>query len=278
MKQAKVIILAGQSNAVGVGYVRYLPKHFDAETVQRLTQKFEKIQISYVSHDIRSDGFVPTGVNCTEESKDTFGPELGIADYLDGVCPEEEFFIVKCAFGGSDMYNGWRSPKSGVPYREELEAEPRKALVDPAYQFPGWCYNACVKQIRKSLDELKDKGYEPAIIGFCWMQGEADSPPPHSEPYIGRYDCMLRDLRETFAPYFEKCVFVDAGISTTWIDYELMNANKKAYAEANGYKFIDTIAAGLTTGIEPEEAPDIYHYGAGSVIKLGRMFAEGVIA
>ena len=33
MKKADIIILSGQSNAVGVGYVRYLPAHFPAETV-----------------------------------------------------------------------------------------------------------------------------------------------------------------------------------------------------------------------------------------------------
>lgn len=277
MKQAKVIVLAGQSNAVGVGFVKYLPKYFDGETVQRLTGHFEKIKISYMSHDIQNEGFVPVSVNCTEETKDTFGPELGIADYLNEVYPEEEFFIVKCAFGGSDMFNGWRSPTSGVPYREELVAEPKKALVDPAYQFPGWCYNALIKRLEKSLDELKSKGYEPKIMGFCWMQGEADSAPPHGETYISRYDSMLHDLKETFAPYFDGCVFADAGISEIWVDYEQMNARKKAYAEANGHKFVDTIAAGLTTRFEPEEEPDIYHYDAGSVIKLGRMFGEAVI-
>lgn len=277
MKQAKIIILAGQSNAVGVGFVKYLPKYFDAATVARLTGGFDNVKISYASHDIQSEGFVKTTVNCTEETKDTFGPELGMADYLSEVCPDETFFIVKCAFGGSNMFNGWRSPSSGVPYREELVAEPQKALVDPGYQFPGWCYNALIKRLRLSLSELTSAGFEPKIVGFCWMQGEADSAPPHAEPYIDRYDCMLRDLKETFAPYFDECVFVDAGISEIWVDYEQMNNRKCAYAEANGHKFVDTIAAGLTTRFEPEEAPDIYHYDAGSVMKLGRMFAEGVM-
>ncbi len=278
MKQAKIIILAGQSNAVGVGFVKYLPKYFNETEVQRLTKHFEKIHISYISHDIQSDGFVATGINCTEETKNTFGPELGMADYLSEAYPDEEFYIVKCAFGGSDMFNGWRSPSSGVPYREELTAEPKKALVDPAYQFPGWCYNALVKRLTQSIDALKATGFDPKIIGFCWMQGEADSAPPHAEPYIDRYDCMLRDLKDTFAPYFDECSYADAGISEIWVDYEKMNENKKAYADAHGYRFIDTIAAGLTTRYEPEEEPDIYHYDAGSVMKLGRMFGKAILS
>ena len=277
MKQAKVIILAGQSNAVGVGFVKYLPKYFDTEVCQKLRSPFEHIQISYVSHDIQSNGFVPTTINCTEETKDTFGPELGMAEYLSEASPDEDFFIVKCAFGGSDMFNGWRSPSSGVPYREELMAEPKKALVDPAYQFPGWCYNALVKRLRQSLDALKAAGLDPQIIGFCWMQGEADSAPPHAEPYIGRYECMLKDLKETFSPHFDGCHYADAGISEIWVDYEQMNTKKKAFADANGYSFVDTVGAGLTTRFEPEEEPDIYHYDAGSVMQLGRMFAQAIL-
>jgi len=277
MKTAKVIILAGQSNAVGVGFIKYLPRYFDEATVARLMEGYERVRIHYASHDIRNHSFVKTTVNCTEATKNTVGPEMGIAKRLTERTPDEDYFIVKCAFGGSDMHNGWRSPQSGVPYREELTAEPAKALVDPAYQFPGWCYNALIKLIRDSFAQLETAGYVPEVIGFCWMQGEADSLPPFADPYIDRYDCMLRDLRDTFAPRFDRCVYADAGISEIWGDYELMNARKRAYAETHGHVFVDTVAAGLTTRLEPEEEPDTYHYDAGSVIKLGEMFADAVL-
>ena len=277
MKEAKIIVLAGQSNAVGVGFTKYLSRYFDADRVTRLINGYERIKIHYASHDIQNSGFEKVSINCTERTKDTFGPELGMAEYLTEISPQETYFIVKCAFGGSDMYNGWRSPTSGVPYREELTADPPKALSDPAYQFPGWCYNALYKLLRESISLLESQEYTPVVKGFCWMQGEADSAPPHAEPYIERYACLLRDLKESFSPYFDQCVFVDAGISEIWVDYEQLNARKKAYAEENGHRFVDTVAAGLTTRFEPEEEPDIYHYDAASVIKLGHMFGEGVI-
>ncbi|MBE6585504.1 MAG: sialate O-acetylesterase [Ruminococcaceae bacterium] len=278
MKQANIIVLAGQSNAVGVGYVKYLSKYFSEDRVKRLLEGFENIKISYISHDIQNDGFQKTTIRCTEETKETFGPELGIAEYLNEVHPGEEFFIIKCAFGGSDMHNGWRSPSSGVSYREELTAEPQKALVDPSYQFPGWCYNTLYKLLRKNFSELISEGYAPVVQGFCWMQGEADSAPPHAEPYMYRYDCLLNDVKASFAPYFERCAFVDAGISQVWVDYEQMNAAKQAYALSNGHGFVDTVGAGFTTSREPEEAPDIYHYDADATLNLGRMFAKAVIA
>ena len=82
MKKANVIVLAGQSNAVGVGYTKYLSKHFDDQTVRKFYEGYENVQIDYLSHGIKSGGFVKTTVNCTEAAKDTLGPELGIAKYL----------------------------------------------------------------------------------------------------------------------------------------------------------------------------------------------------
>lgn len=180
MKQAKVIVLAGQSNAVGAGFVKYLPRHYDAETVKRFTGGYDRVKISYIPHDIQSEGFVNVTVNCTEEVKDTFGPKVGMADYLTEACPDEEFFMVKCADHSFLLDAG----------RGGFGTAPRRALHRPI---------------------------------------------------------------------------------------QLMNTRKRAYAEAHGHRFMDTVTAGLTTRLEPEEEPDVYHYDAGSVMKLGRMFGEGVM-
>lgn len=275
MKKANIILLAGQSNAVGVGFTKYLPKTFNSDVIAKIRAGYDKILISYASHDIVSDGFVKTSVNCTEKSKDTLGPEVGIAKALDEKYPDEEFFIIKCAYGGTNICNDWRSPSSGVPYREELNAEPAKAIASPEFRFPGWCYNSLIKLLRSSLEELKQKGYEPHVIGFCWMQGESDACSPETlEPYIFRYDCMLKDLRAAFPALFDECIYVDAGVSTIWAHYEKMNEYKKKYASENGYRYVDTIGAGLTTLTEPEEAPDTYHYDCASTVKLGELFAS----
>lgn len=274
MKKANIIILAGQSNAVGVGFTKYLPEHFDKDTVDLFYRGFDNIPIWYVSHDIKSQGFVKTRVNCTEASKDTLGPEVGIAKVLTEAYPNEIFYIIKCAFGATNMNNDWRAPSSGVPYREELVAEPARAIIDPAYRFPGWCYNACFKLLSESFNALLQEGLTPCVKAFCWMQGEGDSTHPYVDDYAKRYDALLTDLKQSFAPYFEECVFIDAGISEIWENYEGMNAVKAAYAKENHHIFIDTIGAGLTTRTEPYEEPDIYHYDVTSVLKLGEMFAK----
>ncbi len=277
MKKAKVILLSGQSNAVGVGHVKYLSKHFDNETANKFKEGYGNVLIHYISHDIENVGFEPVRVNQAEKSKDTLGPEVGIAKKLTEKYPGEQFFIIKCAFGGSDMNTGWRSPSSGAPYDKERTVEYAKAINDPKFRFPGWCYHEQIRAIDGGFAELRAMGYEPEIVAFCWMQGESDSGNPTcAEPYIDRYDCMLRDLRERYAPAFENCTYIDAAISERWVNYECMNANKKAYAEKMGYKFIDTVAEGFTTKFEPEEAPDTAHYDLNCVVRLGELFAEFV--
>ncbi len=277
MKKAKVVLLSGQSNAVGVGHIKYLPKYFDEETINVFRNGYDNILIHYISHDIENEGFDKVRVNQAEKNKDTLGPEVGIAKKLTEKYPEEQFFIIKCAFGGSDMNMGWRSPSSGAPYDKDLVVEYAKAINDPHFRSPGWCYHEQIRAIDDGFAALKEMGYEPEVVAFCWMQGESDSGNVVClEPYIDRYDAMLRDLREGYAPAFENCTYIDAGISERWGNYEQMNANKKAYAEKNGYNFIDTVAAGFTTAFEPEEAPDTAHYDLNWTVKLGELFADFV--
>lgn len=277
MKRAKVIVLSGQSNAVGVGHVKYLPEFYDNETIERFRAGFDNILIRYISHDIRNETFAKVSVNQTEKRKDTLGPEVGIAKKLSEKYPDERFFIIKCAFGGSDMHVGWRSPSSGVPYDPEMAVEPAKAISDSAYRPEGWCYHQQICVLDSAFAELEAMGYEPEVVAFCWMQGESDSASPvKADSYIFRYDCLLHDLRERYPSAFENCTYIDAGISEMWGNYEQMNARKRDYAEKNGHRFIDTIAAGLTTRNEPKENPDTAHYDASSTVKLGELFAEFV--
>ena len=111
------------------------------------------------------------------------------------------------------------------------------------------------------------------------MQGESDADSLASvNNYKVYFDNFINDLRKEFAQYMDGCVFVDAGISEVWNCYREMNAFKRDYATNHKkFVFLDTIAAGLTTQYEPVEAPDIYHYDSGSIIKLGQLFAKTIL-
>lgn len=282
MKKADIIILSGQSNAVGVGHVSCLPEHFDAQTIKKWEEGYPGILINYFSHDKKSGGFVRTSTGCTEAKKYTIGPELGIADALDKKYPGREFFIVKCAFGGMSMRKDFLSPSGGEEYDAGSYADQLPGIVAcieaGAVARPSWCYNELVKILSESAEYLKSRGYEPAVRAFCWMQGENDAcDQSATEHYIFRYGCMLKDLAGAFPGMFDECTYIDAGISDVWPFYLQLNAAKKKYADESPDRvYIDTIAEGLTTEHEPPEAPDTYHYDSDCVIKLGHLFADAM--
>lgn len=271
MKKADIIVIAGQSNAVGCSEVRCLPKHFPANRIKKWSDGYENIKINYFSHNKKSGGFVKTAFYCTALDEDTFGPEVGIAEALDEKYPGKEFFIVKCAFGGVTLYHDFFSPSCGGKY------DPGSTADETGSSAPGGCYNELVKIVSESLDLLKKSGYEPEIKAFCWMQGESDANNEDATAaYERNYGALLHDIKTRFSGYADGCRFIDAGISTVWERYERINEIKREYAETHAdCVFIDTIGEGLTTMSEPFEQPDIGHYDSDSMIKLGRLFSEG---
>ncbi len=276
MKKANIIVISGQSNAVGCSYVDCLPKHFSKEQIKIWDNGYENIKINYYSHNKKSGGFEKTAFYCTALDEGTFGPEVGIAETLDEKYPGEEFFIVKCAFGGVTLDHGFLPPSASDKYDPLAFAEP--AQGNEITGRPGWCYNELARLLSESIAELENSGYEPGIIAFCWMQGESDA---NSEAatvsYAHNYDAMLRDLKTDFSPYMDGCTFIDAGISAVWERYERMNEIKRKYAKDHpNCVFIDTIGEGLHTRNEPFEEPDIGHYDSDSMIKLGRLFAAAM--
>lgn len=276
MKKAKIILLTGQSNAVGVGHCQYLPVHFSPEKVQEYRAGYPDVQINYYSHDKKSNGFVTTGLNCTELTKDTFGPEVGMAEVLTQRYPGQQIFIVKCAYGGSCLWHDWISPSCGEAYCAQAHDD---AAVAEHYRDFGWCYNELCRILPDSIKTLEAQGYVPEIVAFCWMQGEGDADiPEHVAQYERLYQTMLDDIHAAYGKYFAKdCVYVDGGISEIWTLWREINEVKRAHAASapNSY-YLDTVGAGLTTLNEPQPEPDIYHYDADSTVKLGHMFAEHI--
>ncbi len=283
MKKARIIVLSGQSNAVGVGHVKYLNRSCSDEKIEEYFNGYENIKINYYSHDKKSDGFTKTSKGCTEIQKDTIGPEVAMAEYLNTKFPGEEFFIVKFAMGGANLMRDFLSPSSGGYYNVDEFKNEYDGFIDAFFGGkplrPGWCYNGLISLLRDSIEDLKEKGYDPEIIGFCWMQGEGDSVTLENvNNYRVYFDNFINDFKSEFSAYFKNCVFVDAGISDHWNCHKEMNEFKKEYAENHSdFVFADTIANGLTTKYEPFEEPDVAHYDCESVIKLGQLFIKEII-
>ena len=261
-KEAVVILLAGQSNAAGCSHDAYLQKNVTPEQYAEYERGYDNVYINYfASGTNQSDGFVKCKARQGEFGT-CFGPELGLAEKLNELYPEKTFFIVKYAWGGTNLYEQWLSPSSNGE--------------------TGALYNGFVEYVSNSIRYLELKNYKVTIEGMCWMQGESDSiedgPTQNYEEHLNN---LISDIRAEFADYASNdgIAFVDAYIAATifWKNYIRINEAKQAVADSNPKNaVIDTIAEGLTVVNEPTDEPDIAHYDSMSEIKLGHLFAQEV--
>ena len=261
-REAVVILLGGQSNASGCSLDEYLEKNTSPEKYEEYQTGYENVYINYLSGANTSGGFV-TCKTLQGELAGAFGPELGLAEMLHETYPDRTFFIIKCAWGGTDLFSQWLSPSS-----------------DGA---TGELYRSFKAFVEASMEYLIDKNYNARIEGMCWMQGESDSfSVEASEGYGEHLLNFIEDIREDFSEYAadDGIAFVDAYIADNpvyWVYCEAVNRCKREISEASELNaLVDTIAAGLTTSAEPEGNPDMAHYDSLSEIRLGQLFAEAL--
>ncbi len=262
-KTVRVVLLGGQSNASGCSRDDYLQKYVSEEKYAEYKNGYDNVYINYLSGAKTSNGFVKCAT-LQGEMDGCFGPELGIAEKLHEAYPDETIFIIKCAWGGTNLYDQWLSPSS-------------KGKM-------GDLYKQFVEFVHTSIDYLESKNYNVKIEAMCWMQGESDSfSTDQGENYEIRLTNFISDIRQEFKQYASNngIAFVDAYIADNpalWIYCDLVNTSKKAVADSSIMNVvIDTITQGLTCHEEPEGTPDIAHYDSMSGIKLGNLFAEEAI-
>ncbi len=255
---AKVILLGGQSNAEGVSLVGALPSRVSAEKYAEYTNGYSNVQIMYgnVGGGIFSDSFVNTkaGQGTTPEF---FGPELGIAEYLATNFPDEKFYIIKYAKGGSILDTEWYSAKTGTPL----------TLLEGFTSF-----------VSNGLAQLEAQGLTPKIVGFVWNQGESDALWwDQAERYYANLSGMVDYVRTTFADYASAkgIGFMDASIhGAAWNAYMCVNNHKYNFSLTSPINFYIEIQK---YDIKPlEDSQDIAHYGALSMLKLGNLYGAEI--
>lgn len=263
-KRATVILLGGQSNAAGCSRDEYLRLYVSNGQYAEYEAGYDNVYINYyVSGNNVSNEFVKCSTNQGEPGG-YFGPELGMAQRLNDMYPDETFFIIKCAWSGSNLYQEWLSPSSPGP--------------------TGEYYTNFVEYVNTSIDYLISKNYDVSIAGMCWMQGESDSfGTDTATDYQDRLATFVDDLRKEFADHSVEggMAFIDAYIadSVLWTHYMLLNASKKAVANMSPLNsVIDTISEGLTVTEEPASDPDLAHYDAVSELRLGQLFVEELLS
>ena len=258
-KEAKVILLLGQSNATGSSITAYLQKNIPAEQFARYEQGFESVLINYCldDHNATSGGqFVPVDLTCGATTG-FFGPEVGMAEVISEAYPDETVFILKYTMSGYSLHYHW------------LCAGQR-----------GSIYEACLVFLTSRLDYLRQQGYDPRVEAICWMQGESDTTDFKASHYYDNQVAFASYLREDLAAYApeEGICFIDAGISNSPYcepAYPAINEAKVRFSELSPLNlYFSTIDLGFTIHKEPEGEPDWGHYDSLCELELGRIFGR----
>ena len=261
---AKVIVIAGQSNAAGTTFNSYLQKNGSAEQYAKYQNGFPNVKIYFtcgsgsngVSHTNVVEEFVEVKIGQGYVSY-TFGPELALAAYLAENYPDEQFYIIKYAIGGTAMDIQWNA----------LDANKRQ------------CLDELEAKIDSGLALLEAEGLNPEILAFIWMQGEGDAnPASRTAPYYNYQKALIGELRERYADYAVDgdVPFIDTEISNDgfWAASYMINDAKNDIAEESGRNYIiDTNYYGLTTRYENN---DLAHYDSTSMILLGQLYAKKI--
>lgn len=263
-QDAKIIILAGQSNAAGCSRDEYLKMNVSESKYQEYENGYDNIYINYfISNSNISSKFVKCRNN-QGEAGGFFGPELGLAEELNKQYPDQLFFIIKYTWSGTNLYDQWLSSSS--------------------FGNTGKLYEQFIEFTKTSIKYLVSKNYNVSIEGMCWMQGESDA-----SSYLPSYNYemhllnFITDIRKEFSQYASRdgIAFIDAYIAEStgyWPYSEMVNKAKKNVAKMSYYNYvIDTEKEGLTCTNEPFENPDRAHYDSLSEIKLGYLFAINLI-
>ena len=263
-----VVIISGQSNAVGCTKVEYIPETVGFERYQAFLNGYPEIQIAhdcwtkdwpasggvtfYPQNTSRNNNFVKTALG-QGNGLETFGPEIGIAEEMHERYANK-LYLIKFACGGSNLKDDWLARTSPM-------------------------YPKLIQYVKNQMDNLVKKGLKPTIKAFCWMQGEGDSYSGYYQVYQDNLRSFVSNIRTDLRDLAGNMdiPFIDAGISdaTEWQYYKEVNAAKAAFAEESPNNiYIDTIAAGMHTNKEPTFNPDICHYDSDSEILLGHLFAQ----
>ena len=273
---SRIIVMAGQSNGAGVGHYEYLNNSLTEDKIAEINNGYDNVLLTGYSHGLYLDGFRKVYADkrsMTGGTNGTFGFEVGLADRLSKVFPDETTYIVKYAYGGSSLNHDWISPTG----RENIEVVP--AFVN-GYDR-GWLYDGLETSMNYAIEVISQATNAiPMVEAFMWMQGEADADLQVStDLYLTTFNMLIDDFTTTFADNISyKFAVYDAAISETsiWPLCKQMNSIKRSRVDDHNV-YIETNDR-LTTRFEPMGTyTDEAHYDAACYIDLGHMFADAYL-
>ena len=259
----KVILLSGQSNAVGYSYNNFSRgSDFTGERLEAARNGYPKVLIRFSNNPfeqaaepqygpVSNTAFEPVtfGQGSVSPYPDylAFGPEVGIAETLTAAYPDETFYIVKCSTSGASLLTRFNPADKKNPTN---------------------LYSEMVSFTEGALSDLKAEGLAPEIIAFCWIHGGADSA-GNPAVYIDTYKALLDGLKTDLAEYMPEngMSVIDAGIDTiSNTNAEALNAAKERFASGSSKRYFFPVTD-LKLGANQ-------HFTGDSMVVIGNRFGD----
>jgi lysophospholipase L1-like esterase len=262
-KQVDLLIVAGQSNAVGA----------DTNPDEMLTDEADqKIMFWWKcgdpppdQHDSMSGGkwthlrAQPLGdpkkprqgrqYGNFAHPDGGFGPEIGFARTL-YAHENTPLAVVKVAFSGTGLRRDWD------------HSDPGDA---------GACYRSLIAETKAAIAAAKKDGSELRPRAFGWVQGESDANASDSVIYARNLDAMLAAIRrELNAPQLAALIAVNTKFSAGKNQFMpvIIEQQKLAASFDARFEYVDTSAATVANNV---------HYDSAGTLEVGRLFAESLL-
>jgi hypothetical protein len=237
MERINVLLIAGQSNALGISRFEELPAE---------KQRSYDIEIYFNTNTENENNGVWQKVRPGLGHKpDRFGLELPAAHVLSAT--GEKWIIIKYASDGTALYDRWNKARSAEDY------------------------NALVDTIRTAVRDLRAKGLEPMFRGLLWQQGCSDAIKAHTAAeYEQNLHAFVENVRaETVADLPVAIGSVHEFSERMPYRATVIAAQKKVAADLPRVAFVPTT--------DIEEMFDGWHYTPECEWELGRRLTEAVL-
>lgn len=235
--KVNVMLIAGQSNALGISHVSGLPAD---------KQRDYNVEIYFRTNTENPNNGVWQGVRPgLGHREDRFGLELPCAHLL--AQTGEAWVIIKYASDGTALYDRWNKARSAEDY------------------------TALIETLHEAVRDLKAQGRLPIFRGLLWQQGCSDAIKAHTaKEYEQNLRAFIENIRaETVADLplaigsvheFSECMPYRATV---------IAAQKKVASEIGRAVFVPTT--------DIEQMFDNWHYTPECEWELGRRLTEAVL-
>lgn len=242
----ELVILAGQSNAVGAGEA-----HSSGLPTSPVDLQQPQEDVLFFSN---TSGFagpiaLQPGTGSTVSSISRFGPEITFGRTVADARPNSNLGIIKHAASATNLAYQWSPTTGGI-------------------------YNSMINTVNRATQSITDAGDTYEIKGFLWVQGEADANNGYGSDYKVNLTNFIASIRTEFGqdtPFFLSKLSDNqrSGVDTALVMQAQIDVAK---ADSNTF-LIDTDGAEFTVSA----LPDGLHYDTNGQMALGNAFASSYL-